>query len=532
MSLFRTLYAVASDIARFFSYKTKPARYRLAALTILLVIGVFFVFRGGADDAAPATPLRTVMVGTVASLDTAQQISLIGTVEAISQANLETEAGGRVTSVAVALGDRVRAGQTIATLENASQYAAVLQAEGAYEGALAAAASSDVSVTQAQSQLSAAENSAASALRGAYTVSSNGFYTLIDGLYGNPESTLPGVRVGSSQTSYLNQERVAFQDILPQWQASVAGAANPANIDSALTLARTNTSRTIGVVDAFIFALNGRDKDTLEGKLIETWISELNALRTSLNASLASLDAAQSTLNSARDTLAQAELGGTGGDVSLANAQVKQALGSLRAAQAAYAKTIVRTPIAGVVNTLELKVGDFVGPNAPAAIIANNQALEITTYVGAEDLATILEGQTVLIEGLYEGRITAIAPAINPATQKVEVKIQTESAEIANGDTVRIALTTDADTVGIDAAPSAPVVDAPLFVPLTAVKFTATDGSMFTVEDGIVTARPVVLGRISGDVVEITEGIDAATVFIIDARGLADGQQVEAVTKN
>jgi multidrug efflux pump subunit AcrA (membrane-fusion protein) len=530
MSFLKTLPAIIRDFIQYFSPKTARGRYRLIVLVLLAALLGYVVTRGNGETQEAELAPRTVVVGTIASLDTARAISLVGTVEAIDQASLLTEAAGRVTAVSVSLGDSVRAGQTIATLEGASQYAALLQAEGAYEAAVAAAASSDVSAAQAASQLTAAQNTAAGALRGAYTNVSNGFYTLIDGLYGNPNTTLPGVRVASPQTAYLNTERVAFQDILPAWQQSVAGLGTPQDIDAAITTARSNTTRAIAVIDAFIGALNGRETDTLQGKLVATWISELNALRSNLNGSLAALDAAAAGLSAARDTLAQAELSGTGGDVSLADAQVKQALGALRAAQASYAKTIIRTPIAGVINTLEVKAGDYVGQGVPAATIANNQALEITTFVGEQDLNTIATGDEVLIEGVHQGRITAIAPAVNPATQKVEVKIQTESTEIANGDTVRIALT-GASAPETTAATSSQPIPTALYVPLTSVKFTATDGVMFTVADGVLVSHPVTLGRVSGDTIEIVAGIDTTTVFVIDARGLSDGQRVEAVMK-
>jgi len=70
-------------------------------------------------------------------------------------------------------------------------------------------------------------------------------------------------------------------------------------------------------------------------------------------------------------------------------------------------------------------------------------------------------------------------------------------------------------------------MDAPIMLPLTAVRFTATDGSVFVVEDGRLVARPVSLGAVRGSAVEIKSGIDASTSVVADARGKVAGDTVE-----
>ena len=100
-----------------------------------------------------------------------------------------------------------------------------------------------------------------------------------------------------------------------------------------------------------------------------------------------------------------------------------------------------------------------------------------------------------------------------------EVKVATESTELTNGSTVSISVNQTRSTQ----------TNGPVFLPITAVKFEATDGFVYTVKDGALVANPVSLGRVQGSTVEILEGVDSETVFVIDARGLSSGQQVEAV---
>ncbi len=280
----------------------------------------------------------------------------------------------------------------------------------------------------------------------------------------------------------------------------------------------------IAIIDVFTTLASTADSvDTLDGVVVSSYISSLSGARTTLNTNVTALEAAQTSLITAEERLRTASIGGTQNSVvSAANAQVKQALGSLRSAQAALAKTILRSPIAGTVNTVSVNTGDFIGSFTQVAEVANNDALEVSVFVGSADIAQLAIGDTVLIQNMSTGTITNIAPAIDPVTQKTEVKIAAESNELTNGDTVTITLSNVSQTV---------IENAPLLVPIAAVKFTVTDGSMFVVESGKLISIPVEVGPIVGSFVTIKAGIDRATEFVLDARGLSAGQSVETLTK-
>jgi len=213
--------------------------------------------------------------------------------------------------------------------------------------------------------------------------------------------------------------------------------------------------------------------------------------------------------------LARAEISGTGSTVSSANAQVKQALGALRAAQANYEKTILRTPIAGTVNSLKVNTGDYLAPSTQVAEVANNKALEISVFVGESDLELVKVGEKVTIGSGTEGTIVSVAPGIDSITQKTEVKIAAEDNTLTNGNTVIVNLKIDNKNI-----------DSALLIPITSVKFTATEGSVFTVEDNKLKIVPITIGSIRGNLIEVTEGITADTLIVKDARGLSEGQSV------
>lgn len=521
-----SIYAVLKDFIAYFNVKNPSGRKHSVALVIIaLIIFVGFNFLTPNNEVETESSLKTVYTAPAGSLSESSQFNLIGSVESKNQARIQAEVGGRVTEVNVALGDTLTANQIIARLENASEYASLLQAEGAYESALAAAAQSNISVVEAQNALTTAENTAITTYRNAYTDVFDAFRNTIDTFYGDPEARIPGVKVsGGLQTTFLNNERVSFQTILAAWQAKTKVNPIGTDIDAYLTEAEEYTKRTIALVDILSnIVVDASASETLNGAPIASYIPTLSRERAGLSATLNSLSSAKTSLTSARESLRRIELGGTNVQNSTANAQVKQALGVLRAAQANYAKTILRTPIAGTLNELTIKTGDYVSQNTRVALVANNNALEVTTFVGEKDSDRISVGQSVMIEGSAEGVITAIAPAVDSVTKKIEVKIATESESIKNGDTVSITIRDTEKTLN---------TTGPLLLPITALKFTDISGSVFTVEGTTLVSHDVTIGSVRGSYIEITDGITPDMLVVIDARGLNEGQQVEALLKN
>lgn len=499
----------------------KPYVKPVLAVLVVLIIALIVKNGQSAEVEVAAEGINPlVSVTSAANFVSSDSLSLIGTVRAFTEAKITAEIGGRVTSVNTELGGTVGAGQVIATIENASEQASLLQAQGAYEAALASAAQSNVGVSEADNNLTAAQNNVISTYKSAYNTS-NGIVTgTIDPFFANPLSSVPGLRLsGRGYTDALNSGRIELQSTLPAWRDKSLSVSTSANLPALIAEARTYTTSVLEMVDMFIAVLQEQgSQDRYSDAEIQTFLTNFNAARASLSQTLTSLNTTEAALVSAEEAKKRADISGTSGAVSSADAQVKQALGSLRAAQANYAKTILRSPIAGTVNSLNIKSGDYISAFTEAAVVANNDALEIVTYIGDNERDTLAVGDVVVIDGSFEGTITQISPAVDAATRKTEVRIAAENQNIKNGDTVKISRKQNADTV---------TVVSEIRVPLTAVKFEIEDGFVFTVENGVLKAQAVTLGRVNANSVVITSGLDADQEFVVDARGLFDGQEVE-----
>lgn len=525
-------------IERLYGWYGKRTVQLIAVVVALLVVVGVFVRSGATEPVVEETPLPTVRVAPAKSFSSEATVSLVGVVKAISQAQIDTELAGRITTVTVQPGDVVAAGQVLAEQENASERAAVLQAEGVYEAALAAAAQSNVAVSEAENNVTVAQNDQAAArntvvsvYRDAYNDANTIVRNQLDVFYSNPNDGIIGWRAGTdfSANTYI-APRLELRTLLPKWRTEAELLTSQDDLLSALRQVREYTNQVLNLVDVFIEGFADADAD---GRFTQ---AELDAAavgfgtaRATLLANLGQIDTAETALANAQQKVAnaqraleRAQITSSGTMVSAADAQVKQALGALRAAQANLQKTILRSPIAGTVNSVTVDAGDFVSAFTRVAEIANNDALEITTYVGEQDRLQIEVGSEVRIEGTVPGVVTSVAPGIDSETRKIAVTIAAESPTLVNGDTVTVTLD---QTTGADAG----TVEGSVYVPITAVKFTESNGAVFTVENNTLVANEVQLGNIRGSYVEILSGISPTTVIVLDGRGRAAGQKVEAI---
>ncbi|MDB5189227.1 MAG: Efflux transporter, family [Parcubacteria group bacterium] len=481
-------------------YRTFP-KWLQAILVVILIIALLAGLSalsklGGVKGAENALP--TVTLAPVSSLaGNGSSVGIIGSVRSVTEASILAQSGGTVTSVRTKIGSSVPAGFVIAELDNASQRAAVLQAEGSYDAAVAArsgASPTDISGSALNTYVSS-YNSLDSILK-----------TYVDTFYGDPGAQGPKFLISPApfENAYFSGKRAALATSMNTWRSHLSSA-TAANAPALLVEAENITRQANSLVTDIAAAATKYNSDANASQL-----AAISSARTGIAALQASITAAKQSYQG-QGTAATAG----------ANANVKIALGSLRAAQANLEKTLVRAPIGGTVNFLPIRTGDYVTAFMHVATVAQNGALEIVTYVSEDDRALLTVGTKVMVEDTTAGVVTSIAPALDPVTKQIEVHIAvTGKSKLVNGQSVRITLP--------GAAPVATATSTgPLLLPLTALKLTPSARVVFSLgEDGRLVAHAVEIGEVRGDRIEILTELPADLRIVTDARGLAEGQKV------
>lgn len=334
-------------------------RRTLAALAaVVVLIGAAFMLLGGTDEATKTEAgLREVETMSVADYSSGASGVAVPTANGNSYI-IRSEASGKV--LRAAKNGAVAEGAIVAQLENSAQRASLLQAEGAYEAAVAASGGNKNSQASARQDGVRTWTSATVAAAETLRTTIDGYYADIRGTGGAGGFKLEAFGAAPE----LNAARDSIErTILDRWETESVTESNAAE-----KLAQLNTDlATIGSLVDRISALVPRQS-------ITNVYSEAD--RAADAATLAAARAAITTQQEAVDSARTAIINASGSGDASAQAQVKQALGTLEAARAAYAKTTVRAPFAGTLTSVNVVVGDIVSAGGDVAIIVPNEGVE------------------------------------------------------------------------------------------------------------------------------------------------------------
>jgi len=245
---------------------------------------------------------------------------------------------------------------------------------------------------------------------------------------------------------------------------------------------------------------------------------------------VAALDQGLVAQTQARDALSRAEaLGGTISRVTLEDARgalerADQEVGRLRAlvdqAQFQLTKFNIVAPIAGTILTRSVEPGQVVDLTTPLLTLADLRDLVVETNVDESYATQIRLGMSALLQMTgdprrLDGRVSFVAPVVDADTGGLAVKIAFSSAQLAP-----VGLTVTANII-VDQREAAISAPRAAIVPLGAGQ------AVFVVEDAKAKRVPVSVIDWPADRLIVTGGLEAGDRLIVDASGLADGQDVK-----
>lgn len=211
--------------------------------------------------------------------------------------------------------------------------------------------------------------------------------------------------------------------------------------------------------------------------------------------------------------------------LSVAQAAEHQAEAAVSTAKFQVGRTRILSPLDGVVAKRFASIGEQVDGTAsqPIVEVANIAEVELSGSLPAADLGKIHVGQTLPITSAFpgktfEGRIVAISPAVDPATNVGNVRIR-----IANpGGTLKLGMYLNAQ-VPVQTHENA------LTVPSGAIYHNDSGQTrVYKVEGDTAKAVEVKLGIETKDRVEILSGVNNGdTVILTGGYGLGDTTKVK-----
>lgn len=221
-------------------------------------------------------------------------------------------------------------------------------------------------------------------------------------------------------------------------------------------------------------------------------------------------------------------------------AQVEAERATLEWSQKALDDCEVVAPIAGVVLTRNVEIGDFVAAeggrgamaNAQFATIADMTKLRVEVDVSEMDIVRITKDMPCIInpdaykQREYRGFVMWLDPGANYSKATVQVKVRIENPD----DFLRVEGSAQVafhkELPAADAMTTAP---ASIWIPASAVRGgpNPDSGTVFVAKDGRLQPATVMIGKRQGDQLEVTSGLSAGqSIAIENTPQLSAGQRV------
>ncbi|GGY37776.1 efflux RND transporter periplasmic adaptor subunit [Parvularcula lutaonensis] len=200
-----------------------------------------------------------------------------------------------------------------------------------------------------------------------------------------------------------------------------------------------------------------------------------------------------------------------------ARAEEERLAATVEQARLALADYSIRAPFAGTVLSRAVDPGETVQPGRLLLRLADLGKLRVSVEVDEALAAAVSPGQRAVVElagrdAPLRGRVAWVAPEADAVTGTVPVRIAFETMP----EDAQVGLTA---VVNITVAQSA----AALTVPRSAL---VEGPAVFVLRDGRAVKTPVKIIDWPAERVEITGGLAAGDMVILNPEGLADGQEV------
>ena len=439
----------------FVSFWSWIKRHKVWLIIIILVIigALWYVFAGGKNTAV--APFTLVQKGNIKEV-----VSVTGNVKPLADVDLAFELSGRVANINVAVGGKVYAGEILASLSNADLIANLDQAKANLKKAQAGLGDN---ADQANLNFHQAQNSLINTIKDTYTKADDAVRNKIYSLFTDPNKYR--AKLSFTADSFLRDDiekgKDDVSDVLDTWYQNLTKLTGSSDFESYYNVAKTNLSQIKTLLDKCAQAVNGLTPETayVTQAQIDTWKSNISLARTNINVAIDSLVSAYNQYNTAGLAV---KISGNG---TLAEAAgVDQAQAGVESAEAQLAKSIIRSPINGVVTNIVPKLGEIVSMNQTAISVISYGDYEVEAFVPEADIAKVKNGNNASTtldaygNGVdFETAVIKIDPAATVIdgvpTYKVTLKFMNQDQRIKSGMTANLDILT-AEKAGVLTVPS------------------------------------------------------------------------------
>ncbi|HEY2981625.1 MAG TPA: efflux RND transporter periplasmic adaptor subunit [Anaerolineales bacterium] len=460
-----------------------PAAW-LSALVLLLVAAGGFAYFGRSSQAVQASDEAAMQTAVVRQGDMVIYASGTGTLISADEADMAFATGGEVTDLIVEVGDRVRSGDLLATVDDTDVRIAYAQAERALRELISpsAIAAAQTAIADAQSDLASSK--------------SHRDYVL------------------GPNIVYWEEEVAKAEEALDQAEAAADKAPSDREAQAALQNAKDYldyvNDKLAGAWISYeeIYVPNHFTVSPRDGERYVAAPSEADIL--SARADVASAEAALQEAKWLYASLTGEDIPADATGTSLT--EIEKARLDLQAAQADLDGTSLYAPFDGTIMSIDTNVGDTAATGTAVMTMADLSQPYLEVYLDESDWSNVELGYEVevtfdiLPDKTYTGAVTQVDPGLytenGTSVVRALVKLDTADADSFN---LPLGTTASVDVIGGRAENA-------VLVPVEALHHAGDQYTVFVVEDGKLKLRVVEVGLQDLLYAEITSGLEPGEI--------------------
>lgn len=406
----------AKDI--FINKVLKKKKVWIPLLVIIVVVLIFLL--------KPSNDAKNTVTNVAKYVDLKQTVLATGQVVSSTDLNLSFNTNGTVKSIKVKVGDKVKEGQVLATLDQASALATLTSARGAlaaanarYKRILEGATSEEIKLSQV-----------------ALDQTKNTQETLINNSYQNLLNSTPEAVPEDEEDNYIaptisGTYKLGKEGkiIIETYNSSGGTSYTLSGLTTGTGLANTITPQPLGNSGLYI-------KFPSDPNALSTdWVIEIpnkNAPDYLLNYNnhQATLAQAKSAIDQREAELAITKANARPSDIDLANADIISAQGQVGLASAGYNNTVIIAPVDGTITSIDIKQGELAQALKEVITLQDVSNIYLEANINEANITNLNVGMPVDItydafgtEKNFKGNITKIDPSSTLISGVVNYKV-------------------------------------------------------------------------------------------------------------
>ncbi|HEY4495667.1 MAG TPA: efflux RND transporter periplasmic adaptor subunit [Candidatus Paceibacterota bacterium] len=447
----------------------------LLIITMALVAGGGYFFLVAEKEGSSLQQKESIMV-KVAKGTIVEELTFTGIVKPAQEVRLSFERTGIIKNLPIKVGGEVRVGNLISSLDNADIVAQIARAEAdiAFEEAQLKelkrgprpeeSSIAKIKVENAQRARDESLNNVLSVMLDAHTKADDAVRNKLDQIIDSPRSSNPQIKselmvTDSSLKQKVGASRVIAEGKLAEWNQLIATltTSDTLSLKNGATEAKQHLLVFRSIIGDAALVLDGTAPSiNVSQTTIDGYRAAVSAGRANIEAAYGNIVAAEEKWQNADAAIALAkeeqrlvEVGASVEEIAAQEARVKKAQAALKGARVDLSKTVLVSPIAGVLTKLNVKIGETVTVGQIAANIISDKNFEVRVDVPEANIAKVAIGNEAILtldaygpRVKFSGKLVRINPAEKiiegVATYESTIEFKEQDSRIKSGMTANI----------------------------------------------------------------------------------------------